>query len=92
MSAFALFQGGNPLQISQNGGIMQNGGTQRPNLIGDPSVSVPIVNRLDSGYFNNAAFTQPAADVFGSAPRYLSYRGPGIKTVDAALLKRPRCG
>jgi len=87
VSAFALFQGGNPLQISQNGGIMQNGGTQRPNLIGDPSVSVPVVNRLNSGYFNNAAFTQPAADVFGSAPRYLSYRGPGIKTVDAALLK-----
>ncbi len=87
VSAFALFQGGNPLQIGQNGGIMQNGGSQRPNLIGDPSVSGPIVDRLNNGYFNRAAFTQPAPDVFGTAPRYLNYRGPAIKTVDAALLK-----
>lgn len=35
VSAFALFQGGNPLKISQNGG------SQQPNLIGDPSVSGP---------------------------------------------------
>jgi len=26
-------------------------------------------------------------DVFGTAPQYLNYRGPGIKTLDAALLK-----
>jgi len=87
ISAFALFQGGNPLQVSQNGGVMQNGGTQRPNLIGDPSTSGPVVDRLNGGYFNRAAFTQPPGDVFGSAPRYLNYRGPGIRTVDAALLK-----
>jgi hypothetical protein len=87
ISAFALFQGGNPLQPSQNGGTMQNGGTQRPNLIGDPSTSGPVVDRLNGGYFNRNAFTQPIADVFGTAPRYLNYRGPGIKTVDAALLK-----
>ena len=87
LSGFALFQGGNPLQTSQNGGMMQNGGTQRPNLIGDPATTGSVVSRLNGGYFNNAAFSQPAPDVFGSAPRYLNYRGPGIKTVDAALLK-----
>ncbi len=87
LSAFGIFQGGNPLQIGQNGGVMQNGGSQRPNLIGDPSVEGPIVDRINGGYFNRAAFSQPAPDVFGSAPRYLNYRGPGIKTVDAALLK-----
>lgn len=87
VSAFGIFQGGNPLQVSQNGGVMQNGGTQRPNLIGDPSTSGGVVTRLNNGYFNNAAFSQPISDVFGTAPRYLNYRGPGIKTVDAALLK-----
>jgi hypothetical protein len=85
VSAFSLFQGGNPLQVSQNGGILQNG-TQRPNLIGDPSMSGPIVNRLN-GYYNNAAFTNATADTFGTAPRYINYRGPGIKTIDMALLK-----
>jgi hypothetical protein len=85
VSAFALFQGGNPLQVSQNGGVLQNG-TQRPNLIGDPSMPGGVVDRLN-GYFNNAAFSQPLPDTFGSAPRYLNYRGPGIKTVDTALLK-----
>ena len=86
-SGFAIFQAGNPLQISQNAGQLQNGGTQRPNLIGDPSTSGGMVTKLNNGYFNNAAFSQPAGDVFGSAPRYLGYRGPGIKTFDAALLK-----
>lgn len=86
MSGFAIFQGGNPLQISQNGGVLQNG-TQRPNLIGDPSTSGGVVTRLNGGYFNRDAFSQPAPDTFGSAPRYLNYRGPGIKTFDAALLK-----
>lgn len=86
VSGFATFQSGNPLQISQNAGVLQNG-SQRPNLIGDPSTSGGVVDRLNGGYFNNAAFSQPAPDTFGSAPRYLNYRGPGIKTVDAALLK-----
>ncbi len=85
VSAFGLFQGGNPLQISQDGGTLQNG-NQRPNLIGDPSTSGGVVDRLN-GYFNQAAFTRPAIDTFGSAPRYLGYRGPAIKTIDAALLK-----
>lgn len=86
-SGFALFQSGNPLQISQDGGTLQNG-TQRPNLIGDPSTESlgGVVNRLN-GYYNNAAFSRPAADIFGTAPRYLNYTGPGIKTLDAALLK-----
>ena len=87
MSGFAIFQAGNPLQVSQNAGQLQNGGTQRPNLIGDPSTPGGVVTKLNNGYYNNAAFSQPAGDVFGSAPRYLGYRGPGIKTFDGALLK-----
>jgi hypothetical protein len=74
-----------PLQVTQSGGAIWDG-TQRPNLIGDPSTSGPIQDRINN-YFNRAAFSQPASDVPGTAPRNLNFRGPGIKTLDAALLK-----
>jgi len=85
LSGLALFQGGNPLQVNQNGGAIWDG-TQRPNLIGDPSTSGPVQDRINN-YFNRAAFSQPLPDVPGSAPRNLGYRAPGIKTLDAAILK-----
>lgn len=40
-----------------------------------------------NAYYNAAAFSQPAADVIGTAPRNLSYRGPQMNMFDAALLK-----
>lgn len=85
VSGVYLIQSGMPLQVTQNGGTIWNG-TQRPNLIGDPSTSGPVQDRLNN-YFNRAAFSQPPEDVPGSAPRNLNYRGPGIKTLDGALLK-----
>jgi hypothetical protein len=80
-----LMQSGMPLQVTQAGGAIWDG-TQRPNLIGDPSTSGSIPDRINN-YFNRAAFSQPLGDVPGTAPRNLNYRGPGIKTLDAALLK-----
>ncbi len=85
LSGMAVMQSGMPLQVTQTGGNIWDG-TQRPNLIGDPSTSGAIQDRINN-YFNRAAFSQPLADVPGSAPRNLNYRGPGIKTLDAALLK-----
>jgi hypothetical protein len=85
VSGFLTLQSGSPLQVSQSGGNIWNG-TQRPNLIGDPSTSGSVASRLNS-YFNTSAFSRPAIDTFGTAPRYLNYRGPGIKTLNAALLK-----
>ena len=67
-------QSGMPLSVTQSGGQIWDG-TQRPNLVGDPSTSGPIQSRLNN-YFNAAAFSQPAPDVPGTAPRTLSYRGP----------------
>ena len=64
-------------------------GTQRPNLVGDPSTSGPIQSRLDN-YFNAAAFSQPQPDVPGTAPRNLSYRGPAHQIFDAVLIKNIR--
>jgi hypothetical protein len=48
-----------------------------------------VVGRLNK-YFNEAAFSKPPLDVPGTAPRNLNYRGPGIRTADAALLKNFR--
>jgi hypothetical protein len=64
--------------------------TQRPNLIGDPSTSGPAFQRID-GYFNAAAFSQPAGDALGTAPRMLPhYRRYGIRTGDMTLMKNFR--
>jgi len=85
LSGMGLFQSGMPLQVTQSGGNIWDG-TQRPNLVGNPATTGRVQDRLN-GYFNAAAFTQPPIDVPGSAPRNLNYRGPGISTLDAALLK-----
>ena len=78
-------QSGMPLSVTQSGGLIWDG-TQRPNLVGDPSTSGSIQSRLDN-YFNAAAFSQPAPDVPGTTPRTLSYRGPAIQMFDAVLIK-----
>ena len=85
LSGMALFQSGMPLQVTQAGGAIWDG-TQRPNLLSDPSTTGTVQDRINN-YFNRAAFSQPAPDVPGTAPRNLNYRGPGISTLDAALLK-----
>jgi hypothetical protein len=85
LSGMLLMQSGMPIQVTQSGGAIWDG-TQRPNLIGDPSTSGRVQDRLND-YFNRAAFSQPASDVPGTSPRNLNYRGPGITTLDAALLK-----
>jgi hypothetical protein len=78
-------QSGLPLAVTQNGGQIWDG-TQRPDLVGDPSTSGPITDRLNN-YFNVAAFSQPLSDVPGTTPRTLSYRGPAIRIFDAVLIK-----
>lgn len=88
LSGYVLLQSGMPLQVTQSGGNIWNG-TQRPDLIGDPSTSGPIVDRLYR-YFNEAAFSKPPIDVRGTAPRTLNYRSPAVRSFDAALLKNFR--
>jgi hypothetical protein len=85
LSALFSRQSGMPLAVTQSGGTIWNG-TQRPNLVGDPSTSGRIQDRLDN-YFNLAAFSKPPTDVPGTAPRTLSYRGPAIQIFDAVLIK-----
>jgi hypothetical protein len=85
VSGMATLSAGMPLQVTQSGGNIWNG-SQRPNLIGDPRKSGRVQDLL-TGWFNPAAFTQPPADVPGTAPRSLNYRGPKMSMFDAALLK-----
>jgi hypothetical protein len=85
VSGFFTLQSGFPLQVSQSGGTLQVG-TQRPNLIGDPETSGSIYDRLGN-YFNQNAFSRPAPDTYGTAPRTLNMRGPRVNTLDAALIK-----
>jgi hypothetical protein len=85
VSGTLTLQSGPPLQVSQSGGTLWNG-TQRPNLIGDPATSGSIYDRMIQ-YLNPAAFSRPAADTFGTAPRFLNVRGPAVNALDAALVK-----
>ncbi|HJZ72688.1 MAG TPA: TonB-dependent receptor, partial [Vicinamibacterales bacterium] len=88
VSAFFLLQSGFPLQVNQSGGTLWNG-TQRPNLVGDPATAGDIHDRLNN-YFNQDAFSRPAPDTFGTAPRTLDIRGPAVNILDAALIKNWR--
>ncbi len=85
ISGMATLSAGMPLQVTQSGGSIWDG-TQRPNLIGDPSTSGRVQDRLNN-YFNPAAFVKPAIDVPGTSPRNLNFRGPKMSMFNAALLK-----
>jgi len=86
LSGILMFSSGFPLSVGLASSNLLSG-TQRPNLIGDPSTSGPASKRID-GYFNVNAFSQPAVDVYGTAPRMLSnYRRYGVRTGDLTLMK-----
>ncbi len=85
VNGLMTFSRGYPIIPALQGGTLWEG-TQRPNLIGDPSKPGSVESKIN-GYFNTAAFSRPAADTFGTAPRTLNYRTPGIKNADLSLLK-----
>ena len=82
---FFTLQASQPMQITQNGGTLWNG-TQRPNYSGDIASSGSVYDRMGN-WFNASAFSQPAADTFGSAPRFMNIRGPRLNTWDADITK-----
>ncbi|MBI3280883.1 MAG: carboxypeptidase regulatory-like domain-containing protein [Acidobacteria bacterium] len=86
VSGILALQGGFPTVIGMTSGNLLEG-SQRPNVIGDPAMPGSVRQRLDN-YFNLAAFSRPAADTYGSAPRTLSYRTPGFSNADLTLGKR----
>jgi hypothetical protein len=86
VSGILTLQGGFPIVTALTSGNLLEG-SQRPNLIGDPSRPGSVRDRLSS-YFNLAAFSVPPADTYGTAPRTLSYRTPGFSNADLTLGKR----
>jgi hypothetical protein len=78
------WQHGFPITITAAdlGGLNDTQGTNRANLVGDPSTGDPSV----SAWFNKAAFVQPPAGILGDLGRNTE-RGPGINNLDLAVFK-----
>src|SRR5260370_14812897 len=83
IAGMATFKSGFPLAITTlSNNTNSFGGGQRPNVVGDPLLDHPRVDR----WFNAAAFAQPLAFTFGDAPRTLpNLRAPGIANFDLAI-------
>jgi outer membrane receptor protein involved in Fe transport len=81
-----LARSGQPLNATVGGDPANIGVTNyaRPNLVGDPHVENPTVDR----FYNVAAFAIPV-NQFGDAPRN-PLRGPGFWNVDLGLQKNVR--
>jgi hypothetical protein len=85
VSGVSTFKDGFPLAIWASSNNTQSlGGFQRPNLVGDPHVANPTIDR----WFNTDAFAQPPAFTFGNVPRTMpTLRAPGINNWDLAIQK-----
>ena len=78
------WQHGFPLtvQAADLGGLNDTFGSNRADLVGDPSLSDKSVE----SWFNTAAFAQPGFGAFGSSGRNI-LRGPTISNLDLSLFK-----
>jgi hypothetical protein len=89
VSSFVTFQSGQPLAIRMSTNRI-NGGSQRPNLIGNPCSGLSAHDVVFGGgsYFNPAAFADPGDEVAGSTLRYISdCRSDPIRNLDQSLSK-----
>lgn len=84
-------QTGFPLSPTTQNTSNSGSNVLRPNLVAGVSRQAAAPNHLAktlNGWVNKAAFTQPAAYTFGTAPRTLSdARGPGTHNVDLSVFK-----
>src|SRR6185369_5862152 len=90
LSAIYTYQSGGPLAFSSatNTNFSQGGG-QRPNLVGDPTL--PDGERALTRWFNTAAFVPPAAYAFGTAPRSLGdIRSDQLSSMDFSVVKNTK--
>ena len=80
-------QSGLPLAVTQatNFNAFAGFGTQRPNLVADPSLSSS--ERTTARFFNTAAFTIAPQFTIGNSSRN-PVRGPAYRNADVALIKR----
>lgn len=88
VSGITTMKSGFPLGIAaETNNTNSLGGSQNPNLVGNPNARPAGVSRLDE-WFNTAAFAQPAPFTFGSSPRFLpNTRADGINNFDIGFGK-----
>ncbi|MEX2260837.1 MAG: TonB-dependent receptor [Bryobacteraceae bacterium] len=86
VSGILTFSSGYPIIPGLASGVLWDA-AQRPNYIGDPRTLGSPAERID-GYFNEAAFSRPEPDTYGTAARTLpNYRTFGIRNGDFTLMK-----
>ncbi|HMF59620.1 MAG TPA: hypothetical protein VK595_04580, partial [Vicinamibacterales bacterium] len=87
LTGILSLQSGIPLAIAQttNNNAFAGFGTQRPNLIGDPTL--PADERSVSRWFNTSAFTTASQFTIGTSSRN-PVRGPGYRNLDLAIMRR----
>jgi hypothetical protein len=89
MSSFVTYQSGQPLAIRTSNNRI-NGGSQRPNLIGNPCTGLSAEDVLSGKglYLNAAAFSSPGDEIAGTTPRYISScRTDPIRNLDMNVAK-----
>ena len=85
VASFMTMQSGVPVAVTQANSLGYAGfTTQRPNLVGDPTL--PADERTPARWFNTAAFATANQFTIGSASRN-PVRGPTYRDVDLALMR-----
>ncbi len=86
VASYMTMQSGVPVAVTQPNSLGYAGfTTQRPNLVGDPTL--PAGERTPARWFNTSAFAIADQFTIGSASRN-PVRGPSYKDVDLALMRR----
>ena len=87
LSGVLTLQSGMPLAVTQltNHNAFAGFGTQRPNLVSDPTLSAG--ERSVNRWFNTSAFSPAPAFTIGTSSRN-PVRGPGYRNLDLALMRR----
>jgi hypothetical protein len=89
-ATFMTMQPGVPVAVTQANSLGYAGfTTQRPNLVGDPTL--PGDERTPARWFNTAAFATANQFTIGSASRN-PVRGPAYRNVDLAVMRKVRFG
>jgi hypothetical protein len=84
VNASGWWQSGLPFDITNQNAAVNNGGGDRPNLVGDPEL--PSGERTIDRWFNTAAFERQAAFTAGNTPRNL-LTGPSQRRLDMSFFK-----
>jgi hypothetical protein len=87
VTGVVTLQSGVPLAIGQttNNNAFAGFGTQRPNLVGNPTL--PADEQSVSRWFNTSAFAAAPQFAIGSSSRN-PVRGPSYRNLDVALMRR----